>query len=154
MRRQSGLASGPENQVGGTVDLRRVAGLLALLGGLLWIGQVTVLVVTDGEFPWPRVEAVVYNLGMLLIAVAAGVVGYRRAEQLSAWGRAIGAGAAAVAVPGTILLTQISLFPLPGQHWLESDAPMIALAILSVDFGLRGWRAPPSVRSHDPNAVL
>ena len=56
------------------MDFRRVAGLLAFLGGLLWFGQVTVLVVTDGEFPWARVEAVVYNLGMLLIAVAAGMV--------------------------------------------------------------------------------
>jgi len=136
------------------VDVRRVAGLSALLGGLLWIGQVTVLVVTDGEFPWARVEAVVYNLGMLLIAVAAGVIGYRRAEQLSAWARALVAGAAAVAVPGTILLAQILLFPLPGQHWLESDAPMIAVALLSIGFGLRGWRAPRSARSHDPKAML
>lgn len=149
-----GSALGRENQVGGTVDFRRVAGLLALLGGLLWIGQVTVLVVTDGEFPWARVEAVVYNLGMLLIAVAAGVDGYRRAEPLSAWGRAIVAGAAAVAVPGAVLLAQILLFSLPGQHWLESDAPMIALAILSIGFGLRGWRAPRSARSHEPEAVL
>lgn len=124
------------------MDLRRVAGLLALLGGLLWIGQLTVLAVTDGDFPWAWVEAVVYNLGMLLIAVAAGVVGYRRAEQLSRWGRAIVAGAAAAAVPGAILLAQVLLFPLPGQHWLESDAPMIPLAILSIGLGLRGWRSP------------
>ena len=136
------------------MDLRRVAGLLALLGGLLWIGQASVLVVTDGDFPLARVEALVYNLGMLLIAVAAGVIVYRRAERRSAWGRALGAGAAAVAVPGTILLAQVLLFPLPGQHWLESDAPMIALALLSIGFGLRGWRAPRSAPPHDPKAVL
>lgn len=119
------------------MDIRRVAAILAAVGAGLWLTNALVLLARDGEYPNPQIESVTFAVGFALLILAAGLVGWSATATRSPLVRAALVALAVLAVPITLLVGQVSMFAVPGSHWLESDAIVILLAVLGLGWALR-----------------
>ncbi len=116
-------------------SLEHVAAWAALVGGGLWLAQGVVLIARGGAEPDPRIEAVSFTCGFMALLVAAGIASWVRSAPRSTVARAALAVLAALSVPLLVFLGQAAAFALPGSHWLESDAIVLAIALVAIFCG-------------------
>ena len=110
----------------------------ALLGGGIWLVQGAVLIARNGaEY---RIEPVMFVCGFAALVAAGGLAGWDRARGKARLAQALIAVLAALCVPLVLFVGQVLAFPLPGSHWLESDAIFLVMALVATCWGIRVLR--------------
>ncbi len=122
------------------MDARRIAAILAAVGAGLWLGQALLLAVRGGVTPSVQVETVTFGIGFVAFMAAAGLVAWDSTSARGPAVRAVLVALSALAIPLTVLVGQVVPFALPGSHWLESDAVVIAIAVVGLLWATRELR--------------
>jgi hypothetical protein len=97
---------------------RTVAIVAGFVGGLGWMGNLSIMTAQGGPDPDSLPESIAFLMGLLGVLVASVAAGAHLARaRSSAW--RVSAGVAGVLTVGLLVaLGQAALTMLPGEHWM------------------------------------
>lgn len=103
-----------------------------VVGGLAWVVKFLVMVGQGGPESGSVAENISFALGLVALAVAAGMVGWQTARTNKAGLRVLAAIAGVIAFAGVQGIGQVALSALPGDSWVQEEAIFGVLGALAV----------------------